>query len=118
MLHCTAVCCSVLQCVGHIPHSKVLALGGAPLPRRYIARWARGQEEVEEEKEEGESRGGQKGGWMGTGGMEGGLVEMGRGGVGGAVRRVRLLNTYGVTEASVYQTVADTALISRYVVCV
>ena len=60
-----------------VPNLEVLALGGAPFPRHYISRWARGA------ASEGHRGAGSAGG--------------GGGGQGGSLRVLRLLNTYGLS---------------------
>jgi acyl-CoA synthetase (AMP-forming)/AMP-acid ligase II len=98
----------------HFPHLRVLALGGAPFPRHYLSRWCSASRARERERErqggrEAGRQGGREAGREGESlqpcapdqGGEG--AEEGGGAAGGA--RLLVLNTYGVTEATVYQTV-------------
>jgi hypothetical protein len=70
---------------------QVLALGGAPFPHRHIRAWALGAQGLQGPT----CRGAQEGSGAGEGGG------------GGVPRRLRVLNTYGVTEATVYQTICE-----------
>ena len=82
----------------HLPELEVLALGGAPFPRRYLTRWGEGGGATCENRG-GEGRETHAGGRLGSEG-----VEEAEAGLRGRRKGLRLINTYGVTEACVYQT--------------
>ena len=108
-------------CAGHLPCLEVVALGGAPLPRSLIPRWLASpgiDPALGGEREEGgggdRAKKEREGGRTGREGGEGTSTRDRPEGPAGsrevraaATSTLRLLNTYGVTEATVYQTILD-----------
>ena len=86
---------------GNLENLEVLALGGAPFPHRHIRGWALGAQGLQG-LQWPTCRGAQEGSGAGEGGG------------GGVPQRLRVLNTYGVTEATVYQTICEV----REVLCI